>query len=986
MIPRWRHHVLAHEKKSGKRLTSLRRFLNLHTKLNLKAGAMTRHQREAKGRKHRSGRRTAVDDRAGRLATGVKGVQRRRALIAEDWKTRPGDAGFNNEAAAKMRARGPAGNKKNFYLKCTDPPTDQAYQRTVPWLLSDRSPVERLLVVHRTGSGKTVSMIRTLDKMFNDKRSKILIFPTRTTVKNFYSELIKFPSKYRRAFLKAKGWKRVPSDFNIGDSETLLEVQNFFGKHKYPNRTGGGRTRYQRAMFSLKAPLRAFTYTVVGGSGVNNAIFNRPRSNNPFNSRIILMDEIHNLVQPPKHYNRVQKKNLNTLKTWLTACTGSAVVGFTATPVVKAPTDDGWGEDGDTIMDIIKGEQNRGKNNEGFVSYFNSMPGNIYPSTIPCDVKNIEEAVEWVDLEGPNALKYAEMEKKFIKKYTGTNLLFKLQLYCNTSFYHNRFAQQSKGLSKANAKMYSNKFHDIAQYVAQAEGKTLILVHRTQGFKVMRELMNNVINKECGRPNGQGCNAGDMGWVGVLDVPKKNQSSPLAEFNHPDNIRGESMKALLVDAKFFSEGVNFLGVRHLILVNPPLTYASYKQRIGRALRMCSYEGLPANKRDVTIKMYVARYKNGVPPPKKKKTKPGRPKKPPQSMKPEAEWTGSYLRSLTQAQLRGGPKSPCRKVKKKFKEKTKTEDNPKGITCSKFKKKEHLNTLIKLLVEQGTIGPEQANRLGGGSNGKTGSIFNDVDAINIPFEIIGSSPSAAEPRARARTADEEVLAMLIKEKDKIELAMAEFEQVAVDREVLDPLIAKTCKKPKPKRRARFGCDTNDDCPENFECNENICIRTHEYTPLRRTASDSIGFDSGSSLDDARHPRRVRVLDNFDPREYGITTNAGNNEHEKFNKDNTWAYRRHDEEEDEKFENFNKDNTWASSSSSSSSNSSSSSTNSTTNPNGDPRPPPLRRTDSMSFDSIDDSGSGDWLLGNNDQPHFVAGGKKKKFPLSYPVEIY
>ena len=53
-----------------------------------------------------------------------------------------------------------------------------------------------MLVVHCTGSGKTLTMIRTLDNFFNDPRPKVAVFPTDAVCKNFYRELGKFPSRY----------------------------------------------------------------------------------------------------------------------------------------------------------------------------------------------------------------------------------------------------------------------------------------------------------------------------------------------------------------------------------------------------------------------------------------------------------------------------------------------------------------------------------------------------------------------------------------------------------------------------------------------------------------------------------------------------------------------------------------------------------------------------------------------------------------------
>ena len=521
---------------------------------------------------------------------------------------------------------------------------DLAHQQTVPWLLSNKSPVNRLLVVHRTGSGKTLTMIRTLEKLFADQRGKVIVFPTQELVKNFYMNLLQWPNKYRAAFLKAKGWRAIPAEHTRGEKfkELLNDVEGFLAKkgnprnHRRLPRTSSGTTgkklRYEIEKARLASPLRAFRYTEAGGSKTKDPVFRidrrgidkktqANRRSNPYNDVIVLMDEFHNLVGQSKYEHLLKK-----LEGWLRTCTGSVVVGFTATPVVVAPAHGGIGAAGNKIMAIIKGPGDSSRNMEGFVSYFNTMPDNVYPATNPKDTRDIESTVVPVQLQAENDKKYAAMHAAMQKKtqLTKSKRLSSLQRYCNTSFYQTGHASSksfaaklktgTNGLDKFNAENYSTKFFKIAQFVANAKGKTLVLVHRQQGFRVMRALMNHVIHQECGNPL-ERCKQG--GWVGLYNMKDTNGiqknvghngEAMLQEFNSIENLHGERMKAMLVDAAFFSEGVSFKGVRNLILVNPPPTYAAYQQRIGRALRMCVYDVLPPKERNVTIKMYVAKSK------------------------------------------------------------------------------------------------------------------------------------------------------------------------------------------------------------------------------------------------------------------------------------------------------------------------------------------------------------------------------------------
>merc|ERR550514_616951 len=106
-------------------------------------------------------------------------------------------------------------------------PPMQPHQESVGFLLHPQSPVTRLLVDHPTGSGKTREIIKILDNYFYDPRPKVPIFPKEPVCRNFYFELLRWPSRYRdfyccvepRDALRAAGlqdwedWKKKRYDF-----------------------------------------------------------------------------------------------------------------------------------------------------------------------------------------------------------------------------------------------------------------------------------------------------------------------------------------------------------------------------------------------------------------------------------------------------------------------------------------------------------------------------------------------------------------------------------------------------------------------------------------------------------------------------------------------------------------------------------------------------------------------------------------------------
>jgi hypothetical protein len=139
-------------------------------------------------------------------------------------------------------------------------PRLQPYQETVSFLAHPQSlPSHRMLVCHRTGAGKTATMIQIADNFFRDRRPKILLFPTQAVAKNFYRELRspRFPNRFNSF---AERWERILRVVGKPDMGTkrMLELPHILKR-------GVVRADFLADASLPAAPLRAFTYTVAGG-------------------------------------------------------------------------------------------------------------------------------------------------------------------------------------------------------------------------------------------------------------------------------------------------------------------------------------------------------------------------------------------------------------------------------------------------------------------------------------------------------------------------------------------------------------------------------------------------------------------------------------------------------------------------------------------------------------------------------------------------
>ena len=317
----------------------------------------------------------------------------------------PGSAGFNAFAQARMRESALPSNDgirpphelqpASWADGCGDiKPRLQPYQETVSFLcrpLSYRHP--RMLVVHRTGAGKTATMVQIANNYFHDRRPKILLFPTVAICRNFYRELRdpRFPNRYAQ-YLDLLGSAGA-------DAKRALNLPGIM-------RRGRVKPEYRNHPLLPSAPLRAFSYTTAGGMsaiGPNpNAVFKCPDGysgsyrptakeprfggytdyenlGNPFSNKVILMDEVQNLIRPSEEILRSKDRRemIERVREMLRRAQNSVIVGFTGTPLCDAP------KELEALISIIKGPNSGEKNHEGFISYHMAAPATVFPQVFP---------------------------------------------------------------------------------------------------------------------------------------------------------------------------------------------------------------------------------------------------------------------------------------------------------------------------------------------------------------------------------------------------------------------------------------------------------------------------------------------------------------------------------------------------------------------------------------------------------------------------
>jgi len=514
----------------------------------------------------------------------------------KEWKKKPGSPGFNKYVKNKLKKI-----SKKLYLECNaDNPKSFAYQDTVSFCLQPGTSIKRMLVIHRTGAGKTRTIVKILENFYNDPRPKILIFPTQETTNNFYKELVSFDNRYYRYV--EENIQNVREKLNKEYSKTLAKIKDLLAQtgnlgqyKKQSHRSLGaadprGGSRDAGGATTVLAPLRAYRYSVAGGSSIfkgnvpNDPIFKLNYvQGQHYSNKIIIMDEFHNLVAPGGNLIQYRSK-LNQLKKALESCKGSILAGMTATPNVKGLAT------GKELLNIVKGPGPASRNNEGYISYFNDLPQSIYPNITTSKLKLTLKKQQVSKKSKPPESNYDAYLKALSKSKKRTNFkrytdkeLLKLCNYINMGGY---YASVNTWLPKFkdDPEHWSLKFYKIVKDVNKHNKKTLILCNRAAGFKGLVKAFQTFSNKK---------------FNFAYDL---KDSVKIARFSKKDNKEGKVVQVMIADSSQFGEGVSFLGVRQLYIVNPPMNYASFRQLQGRVLRACGHHNLPKSSRTVDIKI------------------------------------------------------------------------------------------------------------------------------------------------------------------------------------------------------------------------------------------------------------------------------------------------------------------------------------------------------------------------------------------------
>ena len=579
----------------------------------------------------------------------------------------PGKPGFNQNFSKQYSAQIQAIRNTKFSCHKDNGHWHlQPYQKSAIFLGSKSClPVNRLLIIAPTGSGKTAIIQHIMASFNHDDRVKFFATPNENVQENFYSQIHEFHTSLA-TFLKKYSNINPKDLLMFNQNNTTKFVITKYRQHLQEARSKkmsyNQRQRNSKRLFGPDAwipysPLRSVLFKQLirelvpcdnldqfkellksnkpcvkrkntsGSSKLTTfsrdyaydtqaATTNNGLVMNPFNNRIIILDEVDQLF---KHHDDIRFKMLIYM---LKYATNTVLIGLTATPLIKG--DSQYSDHTCRVLEMIKGKRSESDplsshvintcSNEGFISYYNSMLPPLYPMTKPfignMQGKPVLGRIVFAQLHHDHKTEYQKQSKEIINQNPlhmlklDNKIVNKFISYA-TSRYTDRFAKMERSYTKIvnNLDKLSNKSSCIFKTLMQDKRKTLVLfTHGMETFKTYikqahKDMYYDINNHDNHYKIAFIKHSTDSGTMAL-------NKARLKAFNNSNNIHGEKICVMCADSSFFV-GVNFKNVRRLILVTPPLNSTMYIQTVGRVLRMCTYDRLPQQERNVQIDIMVA---------------------------------------------------------------------------------------------------------------------------------------------------------------------------------------------------------------------------------------------------------------------------------------------------------------------------------------------------------------------------------------------
>ena len=461
--------------------------------------------------------------------------------------------------------------------------------------INPKTPYRGVLVYHKIGSGKTCNVIRIAES-FRKELTKVIVALPASLDNNFRNELRS----------------------QCAGNNYLTEVERLTLSKVHPS------DEAYKAIIR-KSDERINKYYTIYSYDIFVKLLKQNKLN--LDDSLLIVDEVHNMVSETgtryeEFYNAVHSaENLR-------------LVILTATPIYDQPQEIALtmnlllpedkqmptGKDFiNEYMDIkytkngpiyhVKNMDLFKEEIRGYISYFKGAPSYSYPRSELFFVKTRMSDKQYkLYKKIVSAESRITAVKDYVNEEISNSFFIGTRAVSNIVFPNNKIGM--KGFESMTDDDYtitrmrelSPKFVKILRKIKKCEGTVLVYSNFKEyaGLKTFAKFLDHQHFKNYAT-DGPGVRRYGI-WSG--DEHKLYKEEVKAVFNNKNNVDGSQMKVVLLSPAA-KEGISFLRVREIHLIDVYWNFSRMNQIIGRAIRFCSHKDVPYEKQLVDVYIYLA---------------------------------------------------------------------------------------------------------------------------------------------------------------------------------------------------------------------------------------------------------------------------------------------------------------------------------------------------------------------------------------------
>ncbi len=504
---------------------------------------------------------------------------------------------------------------KKMIESCPKDQFNKAYfQYFVSQYISQKTPYHSLMLYYTVGTGKTCAAVSIAESMLlghnnNEEDPPILVILPTTLINNFKNTI--YNLLYDNVNQCTENiYKSMLMNYN---EETKKSKLNNLINKRYNILTYYNFIKYIQTVKNI-------------------------------NNKTIIIDEVHNLRNPEEldldnDEKRKLKDSFKNIKDAIKNGKNNRLILMSGTPMYNEPNE---------IIDLFNllllndkkpeikkiDNENIAKISKSYVSYINSKNPFVYPIRLrhidATKGDDTPDGIIKVELN-PDQLSYIKkniIKNNLIHSTSVSNIIYDKDINKYNKIFtktNNKFKYKNiEILSEKNINNYTPKIEKICSYLKNSKGIVIIysqfiehgifpmaiaLEHMGYSRFIDKNKTSNLLDHKIKSNNKKYAVITSSSQELFSDVGnEKNIENILNIVNSDENLDGELLKIILITKKA-SEGLSFMNVREIHILDPWYHFNRNEQIIGRGFRRCSHIKLPIESRNINIFTYYGIFKN-----------------------------------------------------------------------------------------------------------------------------------------------------------------------------------------------------------------------------------------------------------------------------------------------------------------------------------------------------------------------------------------